>query len=165
MYVFVWLSQVRCETLNSHWKCWLISGHHFHCSTSCIWLPSSSLAPCPGPWVCDSLCCSFIPHSPTSFILFANPLLVSKVHASCSLCGFCSKINKEDPLDTLTLVKDAEDNIPSLTTSTNTQRDPYTYIYIYIYILTYYLPAFTVTRKKEKKPCQYLEIIISRITA
>ena len=24
-------------------------------------------------------------------------------------------------------------------------------IYIYIYILTYYLPAFTVTRKKEKK--------------
>ena len=26
------------------------------------------------------------------------------------------------------------------------------YIYIYIYLLTYYLPAFTVTRKKEKNP-------------
>ena len=27
----------------------------------------------------------------------------------------------------------------------------YIYIYIYIYLLTYYQPAFTVTRKKEKK--------------
>ena len=34
---------------------------------------------------------------------------------------------------------------------------------IYIYILTYYLPAFTVTREKKKR--QELEIIISRITA
>ena len=37
----------------------------------------------------------------------------------------------------------------------------YIYIYIYIYLLTYYLPAFTVTRKKNR---QYLDIIISRIT-
>ena len=28
------------------------------------------------------------------------------------------------------------------------------YIYIYIYLLTYYLPAFTVTRKKENKPAR-----------
>ena len=27
----------------------------------------------------------------------------------------------------------------------------YIYIYIYKYLLIYYLPAFTVTRKKEKK--------------
>ena len=36
-------------------------------------------------------------------------------------------------------------------------------MYIYIYLLTYYLPAFTVTRKKEKKR-QEQEIKISRIT-
>ena len=40
----------------------------------------------------------------------------------------------------------------------------YIYIYIYIYFLTYYLPAFTVTRKK-KKSRQNLEITKSRITA
>ena len=39
------------------------------------------------------------------------------------------------------------------------------YIYIYIYLLIYYLPAFTVTRKKEKKPRQEQEIKISWITA
>ena len=38
------------------------------------------------------------------------------------------------------------------------------YIYIYLYLLTSYLPAFMVTRKK-KKNCQDLEITISRITA
>ena len=34
-----------------------------------------------------------------------------------------------------------------------------------MYLLTYYLPAFTVTRKKKKKKHQNLEITISRITA
>ena len=34
----------------------------------------------------------------------------------------------------------------------------YVYIYIYIYILIYNLPAFTVTKKKKKKPCQNSEI-------
>ena len=38
------------------------------------------------------------------------------------------------------------------------------YIYIYIYLLLYYLPAFTVTRKKEEKTRQEQEIKISRIT-
>ncbi len=38
-------------------------------------------------------------------------------------------------------------------------------IYIFIYLLIYYLPAFTVTRKKEKHPRQEQEIKISRITA
>ena len=28
----------------------------------------------------------------------------------------------------------------------------YIYIYVYVYLLNYYLTAFTVTRKKEKKP-------------
>ena len=41
----------------------------------------------------------------------------------------------------------------------------YIYIYIYIYLLIYYLPAFTVSRKKKKKPCQEQEIKIWRITA
>ena len=40
---------------------------------------------------------------------------------------------------------------------------------MYIYLLIYYLPAFTVTRKKNKtkknKPRQEQEIKISRITA
>ena len=36
---------------------------------------------------------------------------------------------------------------------------------LYIYILIYYLPAFTVTRKKEKKSRQEQGIKISRITA
>ena len=34
----------------------------------------------------------------------------------------------------------------------------YIYIYIYIYLLIYYLPAFTMTKKKIKKPCQNSEI-------
>ena len=36
---------------------------------------------------------------------------------------------------------------------------------LYIYLLIYYLPAFTVTRKKEKKTRQEQEIKISRTTA
>ena len=43
------------------------------------------------------------------------------------------------------------------------QNPVYIYIYIYIYLLTYYLPAFTVTRKKKKTP--WKEIKISWITA
>ena len=52
----------------------------------------------------------------------------------------------------------------AITTHTHTHTHTHIYIYIYIYLQTNNLPAFTVTRKKEKK-CQELKIIISRISA
>ena len=37
----------------------------------------------------------------------------------------------------------------------------YIYIYIYIYLLTYYLPAFTVTKKEKKKTPEFRDNNIS----
>ena len=57
-------------------------------------------------------------------------------------------------------------NLPYLISSQVLSTWSWVIIYIYLYLLTYYLPAFSVTRKKRKNThTRYLEITISRITA
>ena len=67
---------------------------------------------------------------PTSFV-FSSGLTGSRGHSS--LCG----LRKEDPLDTLTLVKDVGNKIPSLVTHPRTHTLTHTHTFIYIHIYTH----------------------------
>ena len=90
-------------------------------------LESSYQSHFPG-FECVTLYCrGLTPHSPTSFVLFNAPALqVAQVHAGPALCVAFAPRGKGALLDTLTLVKDAEDKILSLATHPRTHKETHT---------------------------------------
>ena len=115
------------------------SGHHLHHSMSSFltsYHPLTALASRPEPWMSDSLLRSLSPNWPTSFVLSSG---LAGSHRHSFLCGLCVKIDNGVCLDTLMLVKNTKDKIPSLATHpwTYIETHTHTYIHIYIYIYIY----------------------------
>ena len=162
------------KILHRYQRCWFISGHYSHRSTSCfrphcsesffltarLNILASTHCPCPGfespvpspRSECLTLYYRGLTPDSQSFVLSSS---LTGSHRQSSLCDLRTKIDEGVPLDNMTLVKNSEYKILSLVTLPRTHSKIHThvsiYIYIYIYINmnAYYCATFGLkTRKK-----------------
>ena len=89
----------------------------------------------PASWarISDSLLRSLTPTHPSVLRPFFP---ISQVHGGTALCGLLAKIDKGVPLDTLTPVKNTEDEILSLPTHPRTHTETHRHT-LYIYTISY----------------------------